>query len=122
MSEMYFTCDWIIRPAINYVRLAGMARERGCELAVAQAISVTPERLVMMRFALRVPSQAAFDELMGKVGPVMNEWRSSDAAAFEQAQPFDLHLLDAEFLTRWMDAMHAYGLHNAEILRQQQSE
>jgi hypothetical protein len=120
MSELYFTCDWIIRPAVNYVRLVGIARELGCELAIAQANTVTLERFVMMLFALRAPSQAAFGEFISKVGQVMDQWQISDTHTFEHAQPFDLHLLDADFLTRWMEAMHAYGLHNAALLKQQE--
>jgi hypothetical protein len=119
-SELYFTSDWIIRPAVNYVRLVGIARELGCELAIAQANIVTPERLVMMRFALRAPSQAVFNVFFRKVSEVMDDWQPSDMQTFELAQPFDLHLLEADFLTRWMDAMHAYGLHNAALLKQQQ--
>jgi hypothetical protein len=121
-SDLYFTCDWVIRPAVNYVRLAGIARELSCEIAVVQANIVTPERLVMMRWSLRVPSQAAFDEFITKVGQVMDEWQTSDAHTFAHAQPLDLHLLDADFLTRWMDAMHAYGLHNAALIKQQENQ
>jgi hypothetical protein len=122
MSELYFTCDWVIRPAVNYVRLEEIAHECGCELAIAQANIVTPERLVMMRFALRAPSEAALTHFLARVAPIMDRWQTSDAHTFAHAQPLDLHLLDADFLTRWMDAMHAYGLHNDALLKQQESE
>lgn len=119
-SDLYFTCDWVIRPAVNYVRLVEIAREFGCELAIAQANVVTPERLVMMRFALHAPSEAALTHFLARVAPVMDRWQTSDAHIFAHAQPFDLHLLDADFLAQWMDAMHAYGLHNAALLNQQE--
>ena len=117
MSDLYFTCDWTIRPAVNYVRLVGIARELDCELAVIHANYVTPDRRVLMRFALRVPSQAAFDEFLEKVGHAigLTGWQSSSSAVYELAQPLDLHLMDADLLTRWMDAMHAYGLHNQSL-------
>ena len=122
MTEHCYVCDWIIRPAVNYVRLEGVAREIGCELAILQANIVTPERFVLMRFALRAPSQAAFEDFVAKVGRTigLDDWQPSSAEIFAQAQPLDLHLLDAEFLARWMDAMHAYGLHNAELKKQQE--
>ncbi len=121
MPDLYFTCDWVIRPAVNYARLEGIAHETGCELAVIQANIVTPERLVLMRFVLHAPAQAAFDAFVDKVGASigLEDWRPADAATFEQAQPLDLHLLDADFLSRWMDAMHAYGLHNQSVLQAQ---
>ena len=121
MSDLYFICDWLIRPAVNYVRLAGIARELGCELAIAAANIVTPEKFVLVRFALHAPSQAAFDAFVGKVGDStgLTDWQPVSADDFEQAQILDLHLLDAEFLTRWMDGMHAYGLHNQQLFAQQ---
>ncbi|MBZ0298329.1 MAG: hypothetical protein K8J31_01235 [Anaerolineae bacterium] len=122
MADLYFSCDWIIRPAVNYVRLEGVANELGCTLAVAQANVVTPDKVVLMRFALRAPSQAAYDELLAKVGHAvgLDAWQPTTAAAFEQAQPLDLHLLEADFLTRWMEAMHAYGLHNQQLRAQKE--
>ena len=44
MSALFFACEWVIRPAVNYVRLVGLAREMGCELAIAQANIVTPQQ------------------------------------------------------------------------------
>ena len=124
MSDLYFTCDWLIRPAVNYVRLVGVARELGCELAIAAANIVTPEKFVLVRFALHVPSQAVFDEFVSKVGEPtgLTDWQPVSAGDFEQAQTLDLHLLDTEFITKWMDGMHAYGLHNQQLLEQQQGE
>ncbi len=116
-TDLYFGCDWVIRPAVNYVRLVGVAHECGCKLAVAQANMVTPEKFVLMRFALYAPSESAFTEFVDKVGQTvgLNDWHPVTADYFEHAQPLDLQLLDAEFLTRWMDAMHAYGLHNTRL-------
>jgi hypothetical protein len=121
VSDLYFTGDWIIRPAVNYVRLAGLARELGCELSLVEGYHVTPDKLVLMRFALRAPALAAFEAFMDKTGPALGQinWQPSSAEIHSLAQPFDLHLLDTEFLTRWMDAMHAYGQHNAALLRDQ---
>jgi hypothetical protein len=123
MTDLYFSCDWVIRPAVNYVRLLGLAHELGCALAVAQANVVTPDKFVLMRYALRAPSQQALDEFAAKVGKTvgLSDWQPADAEYFEHAQPLDLHLLDAEFLSRWMDAMHAYGLHNQQLARQRDS-
>jgi len=117
VTDLYFACDWIIRPSVNYVRLVDVARELGCVLALAQANVVTADKFVLMRFALRAPSQAAFEAFVEKVGQPLglNEWQPAAADYFEAAQPLDLHLLDAEFLTRWMEAMHAYGLHNQTL-------
>lgn len=119
-NDLYFACDWIIHPAVNYVRLVGIAHELGCKLAVAQANVVTAEKFVLMRFALYAPSETAFEEFVAKVGQTvgLDAWQPAAADYFAQAQPLDLHLLDAEFLTRWMEAMHVYGLHNARLLRE----
>lgn len=118
MSDLYFTCEWIIRPSVNYVRLVGIARELGCSLAIAEAYIVTPQRTVMTRFALHAPSQASFDQFIDKVGNSLglNDWRPISAEDFQHTQPLDLHLLDSEFIMKWMDGMHAYGLHNQSLM------
>src|SRR5690606_41377995 len=97
MSELYFTCDWVIRPAVNYVRLEVIAHECGCELAIAQANIVTPERLVMMRFALCAPSEAALTHFLARVAPIMDRWHTSDSKTFAPALLIDLHTLQASF-------------------------
>jgi hypothetical protein len=124
MSDLYLTFDWRIRPGVNYVRLVGLARELGCTLAIAQANIVTPQKTVLIRFALRVPSQVAFQDFLTKGAAAigLDHWQTVDEAAFAQAQPLDLHLLDTDFLTRWMDAMHAYGRHNAALLKDNEQD
>jgi hypothetical protein len=124
MADLYFTGDWMIRPSVNYARLVEIAYECGCALAIAQANIVTPDKFVWMRFALHAPTQDAFNNFAAKVGQAvgLDRWQTTTAESFERAQPFDLHLLDADFLTRWMEAMHAYGLHNAELLRQRTAQ
>ena len=123
MTDLYFTCEWIIRPAVNYVRLVGIARETGCELAIAEANIVTAEKLVLIRFALRAASQTAFAEFAAKVDDFtgLTDWQPADADTYGRAQILDLALLDTEFIARWMDGMHAYGLHNAGILTMQEA-
>jgi hypothetical protein len=120
MSDLYLACDWIIRPGVNYLRLAEAAAECGCALSLAEATAVTPEKFVVMRFALRAPSQAAFDDFLSKVGQSigLTDWQPCAELYFAKAQPMDFGGVDANFLQQWMAAMHAYGLHN-ESLRQQ---
>ena len=122
MADLYFTCEWIIRPAINYVRLVSVARETGCELAIAEANVVTSEKLVLMRFALRAASQDAFADFVEKAGDStgLTGWQPSAADTFARAQVLDLSLLDTDLITRWMEGMHAYGLHNAGVLALQE--
>jgi hypothetical protein len=117
MSVLYFACEWVIRPAVNYVRLVGLTHELGCQLAIAQANIVTPDKHVLIRFALAAPDQATYDEFIVKVGAAigLNDWQPISAVDFQHAQPLDLHLLDSEIITRWMDGMHAYGLHNQSL-------
>ena len=118
MTDLYFTCGWVIRPAVNYVRLVGIARELGCALAIAEAYAVTPERMVITRFALHAPTQASFDQFIDKVGGSigLNDWQPTTAETFIKAQPLDLHLLDSDFIVKWIDGMHTYGLHNQALL------
>ena len=122
MTDLYFTCEWIIWPAINYVRLFEVARETGCELAIVQANVVTPEKLVLMRFALRAESQAAFDAFVEKVGAAtgLTDWQPATVDTFERAQILDFSLVDSDFVARWMDGMHAYGVHNAGLLAEKE--
>lgn len=124
MTDLYFSCMWIIRPAVNYVRLVGVARELGCELALAEAYIVTPERLVMTRFALHALSQSSFDQFIEKAGNSigLTDWQPITAEDFQVAQPLDLHLLEPDFIGKWMDGMHAYGLHNQALLNESEDE
>jgi hypothetical protein len=119
MSARYFACDWVIRPAVNYVRLAALAQEVDCELVLVEANAVTAEKFVLMRFALRAPSQQHFEIFRASAADIgLDDWQPCTGAYFAQGQPLDLRGLDAEFLQQWMAAMHAYGLHN-DALRQQ---
>lgn len=121
MPDLYFTCDWIIRPAVNYVRLVDVARDLGCELALVKAHIVTPDKLVLTCFVLRASSQAAFDEFVEKVGQSvgLTDWLATTADDFGRAQVLDLQLLDAAFIAKWMDGMHAYGIHNQHVQQEQ---
>jgi hypothetical protein len=117
MSALYFACEWVIRPAVNYVRLVGLAHEMGCQLAILQANIVTPDKRVLIRFALLTPDEATYNEFVAKVGAAigLDDWKPISAEDFQRAQPLDLHLLDSEIITRWIDGMHAYGLHNQSL-------
>jgi hypothetical protein len=118
MSALYFACEWVIRPAVNYVRLVGLAREMGCELAIAQANIVTPDKRVLIRFALATPDESTYTEFVTRVATTLglDDWQPISAEAFQQAQTLDLQLLDTDVLTKWMDGMHAYGLHNQSLV------
>ena len=115
MSELYRRCEWVIRPHVNYVQLGGIARELGCDLALRDASAVTEDRLVVMRFVLRAPSQAAFDDFLARVGQSIGlvDWQPAATEDFSTAQILDFRTLDTQFLTQWMEAMNAYGLYNA---------
>jgi hypothetical protein len=116
MSDLYLRCDWLIRPGVNYVRLVGIAQECGCHLALIEANAVTADKFVLMRFALHAPTQPAFDEFAARVADAigLNDWQPMAAEEFATAQILDFRSLDTQFLTQWMDAMHAYGLYNAQ--------
>ncbi len=118
MSALYFACEWVIRPAVNYVRLVGLARELGCELAILQANIVTPDKRVLIRFALAAPDESAYKEFVSKVGATigLDAWQPISAADFQAAQVLDLQLLDSDVLTKWLEGMHAYGLHNQTLI------
>ena len=52
----------------------------------------------------------------------LTDWQPASSETFAQAQVLDLPLLDSDFVARWMDGMHAYGLHNAGVLALREQE
>ena len=49
----------------------------------------------------------------------MDDWQPISAQDWQQAQVLDLQLLDRDVLSKWLDGMHAYGLHNQSLETQE---
>jgi hypothetical protein len=120
---LHFACGWVIRPNVDYARLAQMAREAQCTLAAIAPLFKSKEGYMVMTFAVRVPSEAELVAFIKAAGVEygLTHWYGVPQEYYERGQPFDPAHIPPHVYEMWLAGMQQYGEYNDEVKRQSQS-